>query len=125
MKKATSKPLSQEQKADLAVLERLPDAQIDTSDIPEVVNWPDAQRGLQSPRKRSFDLDKLWPAIPGGYWPSPLEETAKELDGADRIWTKDLDLDLDIHNIHQQDHAYACASSVETEGRSKRSSLYM
>lgn len=46
MKKATSKPLSQDQKADLAALETLPDAEIDTSDIPEVVNWPDAQRGL-------------------------------------------------------------------------------
>ena len=46
MKKATSKPLTEEQNADLAALETLPDAEIDTSDIPEVVNWPDAQRGL-------------------------------------------------------------------------------
>ena len=45
MKKATSKPLTEEQKTDLAALETLPDAEIDTSDIPEVVNWPDAQRG--------------------------------------------------------------------------------
>ena len=46
MKRATSKPLTKEQKADLAALENLPDAQIDTSDIPEAENWPDAQRGL-------------------------------------------------------------------------------
>ena len=35
MKRATSKPLTEEQKADLAALETLADAQIDTSDIPE------------------------------------------------------------------------------------------
>ena len=46
MKRATFKPLTKEQKADLVALENLPDAQIDTSDIPEAVNWPDAQRGL-------------------------------------------------------------------------------
>ena len=46
MKMATSKPLIEKQKADLAALDTLPDAQIDTSDISEVVNWPDAQRGL-------------------------------------------------------------------------------
>ena len=38
--------MTEKQKADLAALETLPDAQIDTSDIPAVVNWPDAQRGL-------------------------------------------------------------------------------
>ena len=62
MKKAPSKPLSQEQKADLAALETLPDNEIDTSDIPEVVNWPDGQRGrfyhpiktqITQPRRRS------------------------------------------------------------------------
>jgi len=62
MKKATSKPLTENQKADLAALDKLPDAEIDTSDIPEVVNWPDAQRGLfyrpvkkriTQPRRRS------------------------------------------------------------------------
>ena len=37
---------AEEQKADLTALETLPDAQIDTSDIPVVVNWPDAQRGF-------------------------------------------------------------------------------
>ena len=57
MKRATSKPLTKEQKADLATLEALPDAQIDTSDIPEVVNWPDAQRGLfYRPVKKQITL---------------------------------------------------------------------
>lgn len=57
MKRATSKPLTKEQKADLATLEALPDAQIDTSDIPEAVNWPDAQRGLfYRPVKKQITL---------------------------------------------------------------------
>ena len=46
MKKATSKALTKEQKADLETLDALPDDGIDTSDIPEVLNWPDAERGL-------------------------------------------------------------------------------
>ena len=57
MKKGTSKPLTKKQKADLAALETLPDAQIDTSDIPEVVNWPDAQRGrFYRPVKKQITL---------------------------------------------------------------------
>ena len=57
MKKAPSKPLVEVQKADLASLETLPDAQIDTSDIPEAVNWSDAQRGLFSrPVKKQVTL---------------------------------------------------------------------
>ena len=32
-------------KADLAVLEALPDEDIDTSDIPEATDWSDAVRG--------------------------------------------------------------------------------
>ncbi|MDD9997973.1 MAG: toxin-antitoxin system, antitoxin component, partial [Rhodospirillaceae bacterium] len=57
MKKATPKPLTEEQKADLAALETLPDAEIDTGDIPEVVNWPDAQRGLfYRPVKKQITL---------------------------------------------------------------------
>lgn len=46
MKKATSGTLTEAQKADLAALDALPDDQIDTSDLPEIVNWPDAQRGV-------------------------------------------------------------------------------
>lgn len=37
MKKATSGTLTEAQKADLAALEALPDDQIDTSDLPEIV----------------------------------------------------------------------------------------
>ena len=52
-----SPPLTEEQQADLAVLETLPDAQIDTSDIPEVVNWSDAQRGrFYRPVKKQITL---------------------------------------------------------------------
>ena len=46
MKKATSKALTRARKADLETLDALPDDGIDTSDIPEVLNWPDAERGL-------------------------------------------------------------------------------
>lgn len=57
MKKATSRTLTEAQKADLAALEALPDDQIDTSDIPEIVNWPDAQRGLfYRPVKKQITL---------------------------------------------------------------------
>ena len=57
MKRATSKPLTKDQKADLAALETLPDAQIDTSDIPELLNWPDARRGLfYRPVKKQITL---------------------------------------------------------------------
>lgn len=57
MNKATTKPFTEEQKADLATLEALPDAQIDTSDIPEAVNWPDAERGLfYRPVKKQITL---------------------------------------------------------------------
>lgn len=46
MKKATSEALTGEQEAELAALEALPDDRIDTGDIPEIVNWSDARRGL-------------------------------------------------------------------------------
>ncbi len=57
MKKATSRTLTEAQKADLAALEALPDDQIDTSDIPAIVNWPDVQRGLfYRPVKKQITL---------------------------------------------------------------------
>ena len=55
------------------------DAEIDTSDIPEVVNWPDAQRGLLSPRTRNFELDRLWPVIPGGTWPPGFTASREQI----------------------------------------------
>ena len=74
MKRATSKALTKPQKADLVALEALPDESIDTSDIPEVVNWSDAQRGLfYRPVKKQItlrlDADVLaWfrKRVPGG-----------------------------------------------------------
>ena len=74
MKRATSNALTKRQKADLAALEALPDESIDTSDISEVVNWPDAQRGLfYRPVKKQItlrlDADVLaWfrKRVPGG-----------------------------------------------------------
>ena len=74
MKTATSKALSKQQKVELATLEALPDERIDTSDIPEIVNWPDAQRGLfYRPVKKQItlrlDADVLaWfkKRVPGG-----------------------------------------------------------
>ena len=57
MKRATSNARTKPQKADLVALEALPDESIDTSDIPEVVNWSDAQRGLfYRPVKKQITL---------------------------------------------------------------------
>ena len=38
--------LTDEQRAELDALEALPDDQIDTSDIPETLDWSGARRGL-------------------------------------------------------------------------------
>ena len=46
MKKATSKALSKEQQVEIQALAALPDEQIDTSDIPEILDWSGARRGL-------------------------------------------------------------------------------
>lgn len=46
MKKATSKALSKEQEAEIKALENLPDEKIDTTDIPEILDWSGARRGL-------------------------------------------------------------------------------
>ena len=45
MKTAASKALTQRQKADIKALAALPDEKIDTSDIPEVLDWSGAVRG--------------------------------------------------------------------------------
>ena len=74
MKRAISRAPTKRQKADLAALEALPDESIDTRDIPEIVNWPDAQRGLfYRPVKQQItlrlDADVLaWfkKRVPGG-----------------------------------------------------------
>lgn len=46
MKKGTSKELTNEQKAEIESLAALPDEKIDTSDIPEILDWSGARRGL-------------------------------------------------------------------------------
>ena len=45
MKKATSEGLTQPQKAEIEALAQLPEEDIDTSDIPEVLDWSGAERG--------------------------------------------------------------------------------
>ncbi len=46
MKKGTSKRLTRGQLAELKALAVLPDRAIDTSDVPEVLDWSGAKRGL-------------------------------------------------------------------------------
>lgn len=46
MKKATSEALTRRQKADIEALAALPDEAIDTSDIPEVLDWSGARRAM-------------------------------------------------------------------------------
>ena len=46
MKKASSRALAKEQKADIEALANVPDEKIDTSDIPEILDWSGAKRGL-------------------------------------------------------------------------------
>ena len=74
MKRATSKSLTRTQKADLAALEALPDDRIDTSDVPEILNWGHARRSqFYRPVKKQItlrlDADVLaWfkSKVPGG-----------------------------------------------------------
>ena len=57
MRKRISRALTKEQKEQLAALSNLPDDRIDTSDIAEIVNWPDAERGLfYQPVKQQITL---------------------------------------------------------------------
>ena len=80
MKKATSKPLTEEQKADLAALEILPDSEIDTSDIPEVVNWPDAQRGLPSSPDKELRTGQTLARDPrAGTWPPGFTASREQI----------------------------------------------
>ena len=46
MKKGTSKELTNKQQAEIESLAVLPDEKIDTSDIPEILDWSGARRGL-------------------------------------------------------------------------------
>ena len=46
MRKEASRPLKHAQRKELDELAKLPDETIDTSDIPEVLDWSGAKRGL-------------------------------------------------------------------------------
>jgi uncharacterized protein (DUF4415 family) len=46
MKRPSGKSLTPAQKAELAELAAMPDAEIDTSDAPELADWAGARRGL-------------------------------------------------------------------------------
>ena len=46
MKTGISKKLTKKQKVEIEALAELPDEKIDTSDIPEILDWAGAKRGL-------------------------------------------------------------------------------
>jgi uncharacterized protein (DUF4415 family) len=57
MRKGRSDPFIPKQKAELQALAALPDDQIDTSEMPEVIDWSGARRGaLYRPIKRQITL---------------------------------------------------------------------
>ena len=57
MKKGTSKGLTNKQKTEIESLAALPDEKIDTSDIPEILDWSGAKRGaLYRPVKQQITL---------------------------------------------------------------------
>ena len=57
MRKEASKGLTQEQRAEIEALANLPDEAIDTSDIPEILDWTGARRGrLYRPVKQQITL---------------------------------------------------------------------
>ena len=52
-----STDLTEEQQAEIQALEDLPDERIDTTDVPELLDWSDAARGLfYRPVKRQITL---------------------------------------------------------------------
>jgi len=57
MKKGTSRKLTSQQKAEIESLAALPDEKIDTSDIPEILDWSGAQRSrVYQPVKQQITL---------------------------------------------------------------------
>ena len=54
---STTEALTEEQEAELKKLAALPDERIDTSEIPEVLDWSDAHRGMfYRPVKKQITL---------------------------------------------------------------------
>lgn len=61
MKKSLDE-LSKNQRKEIAALERLPEDSIDTAEIPEIIDWPTAKRGVfyePQKRRRKGDLGEL------------------------------------------------------------------
>ena len=57
MKKVTFNELTGDKKAEIEALAALPDQEIDTSDIPEILDWSGARRGLlYRPVKKQITL---------------------------------------------------------------------
>ena len=57
MKKANANRLIEDQKAEIKALEKSPDEQIDTTDIPEILDWSEAKRGVfYRPLKQQLTL---------------------------------------------------------------------
>ena len=57
MRKANANRLTEDQKAEIRALEESPDEQIDTTDIPEILDWSEAKRGVfYRPLKQQITL---------------------------------------------------------------------
>lgn len=57
MKKANANRLTEDQAAEIRALKESPDEQIDTTDIPEILDWSEAKRGVfYRPRKQQITL---------------------------------------------------------------------
>lgn len=57
MKKANASRLTEDQKAEIRALGESPDEQIDTNDIPEILDWSKAKRGVfYRPLKQQITL---------------------------------------------------------------------
>jgi uncharacterized protein (DUF4415 family) len=57
MRKGSSEPLTERQRAELAALEALPEDAIDTREMPEIKDWSEAERGrFYRPVKRQITL---------------------------------------------------------------------
>ena len=57
MRKANANRLTEDQKAEIRALEESPDEQVDTTDIPEILDWSEAKRGVfYRPLKQQITL---------------------------------------------------------------------
>ncbi len=102
MRKGISSKLTEKQASQLSKLASMPDDEIDTSDIPEVLDWSGAKRGLlYRPTKQQItlrlDADVLaWfrAAVPGGLgYQTRSTAFCANMPGASQV--DDVRLDLD------------------------------